>query len=98
MNFTILLTTIEYIAITYIFGLIYKLVGWKNTIYIQRSIGWTGYCVLGSVGVTFHELAHLLTAVIFRHKINNVKLFRPVQGKADGVLGYVDHSWNNRSL
>jgi hypothetical protein len=98
MNFSILLTAAEYIAITYIFGLLYKLVGWKNSTYIQRSLGWTGYCVLGSVGVTFHELSHLITAVIFRHKINEVRLFRPLQGRVDGTLGYVNHSWNNRSM
>jgi hypothetical protein len=98
MNFSILLIATEYIAITYIFGLLYKLVGWKNSTYIQRNLGWTGYCVLGSVGVTFHELSHLITAVIFRHKINEVRLFRPMQGKIDGTLGYVNHSWNSRSL
>jgi len=98
MNFTILLTTTEYIAITYIFGLLYKLVGWKSSAYIQRNLGWTGYCVLGSVGVTFHELSHLITAVIFRHKINEVRLFRPLQGRVDGTLGYVNHSWNPKSM
>jgi hypothetical protein len=56
MNFSILLIAAEYIAITYIFGLLYKLVGWRNSAYIQRNLGWTGYCVLGSVGVMFHEL------------------------------------------
>jgi hypothetical protein len=97
MNFTILFIVAEYIAVTYVFGLVYKLVGQKLSAYIQRNFGWTGYCVLGSVGVTFHELSHLITAVIFRHKINEVKLFRPFQGKVDGTLGYVNHSWNSRS-
>ncbi|MDR2559010.1 MAG: hypothetical protein LBC86_05650 [Oscillospiraceae bacterium] len=98
MNFTILFIVVEYIVITYIFGLLYKLVGAKNSKYIQRNFGWGGYCVLGTVGVTFHELAHLITAVIFRHKINDVRLFRPIQGKVDGTLGYVKHSWNSRSI
>ena len=61
-------------------------------------MGWTGYCILGSVGVTFHELSHWITAILFRHKINEVKLFRPMQGKVDGTLGYVNHSWNNKSM
>jgi hypothetical protein len=98
MSFSILFIAVEYVVITYIFGLLYKLVGWKNSTYIQRSLGWTGYCVLGSVGVTFHELSHLTTAVIFRHKINEVRLFRPMQGRVDGTLGYVNHSWNPRSM
>jgi hypothetical protein len=98
MNFTILIITVEYITITYAFGLLYKLVGSKNSTYIQRNMGWTGYCILGSVGVTFHELSHWITAVLFRHKINEVKLFRPFRGKIDGTLGYVNHSWNNKSM
>ena len=98
MDFTILVIILEYIAITYAFGLIYKLVGWKNSVYIQRNFGWTGYCVVGSVGVTYHELSHLITAVLFRHKINEVRLFRPFQGRNDGTLGYVTHSWNGRSM
>jgi hypothetical protein len=89
---------VEYITVTYIFGLIYKLVGWKNSKFILRSVGWKGYCVLGTVGVTYHELSHLITAVIFRHKINEVRLFRPFQGKIDGTLGYVNHSFNKKSI
>lgn len=77
MNLTILFIVPEYIIVTYIFGLIYKFVGRKNTTHIQRNFGWTGYCILRSVGVTFHELSHLITAVIFRHKIKEVRLFRP---------------------
>jgi hypothetical protein len=52
MNLSILLISAEYIAITYIFGLLYKLIGWKNSTYIQRNLGWTGYCILGSIGIT----------------------------------------------
>lgn|GEM_PF-1995236 len=97
MNFTILFIVAEYIVVTYVFGMIYKLVGQKLAVYIQRNFGWTGYCILGSVGVTFHEFSHLIIAVLFRHKINEVRLFRPFQGKIDGTLGYVNHSWNSRS-
>ncbi|MCL2225825.1 MAG: hypothetical protein FWB96_12730 [Defluviitaleaceae bacterium] len=98
MNFTFLFIIAEYVIVTYAFGLMYKFVGKKLAVYIQRNFGWTGYCVLGSVGVTFHELSHLVTAIIFRHKINEVKLFRPFQSKIDGTLGYVNHSWNSRSI
>jgi len=97
-DYTVLFIVLEYIVITYILGMIYKFIGWKNSTYIQRNFGWTGYCILGSVGVSFHELAHLITAVLFRHRINRVELFRPVKGKIDGVLGYVYHTWNNRSI
>ena len=95
MNFTFLLIVVQYIIITYAFGLVYMLAGRKNSEYIQRRFGWTGYCILGSVGVPFHELAHLITAVIFGHKINEVSLFRPSKGKVDGTLGYVKHTWRD---
>ena len=87
MNFTLLFIVVQYIIITYAFGLIYMLIGRKRSEYLQRSFGWTGYCILGSIGVPFHELSHLITAVIFRHKINEISLFRPSQGKTDGTLG-----------
>jgi len=73
-------------------------VGSKNSKYIQRCLGWKGYCVLGSIGVTFHELSHLIIAVIFRHKITEVRLFRPSQSRIDGTLGYVDHTWKEKSV
>jgi len=92
MNFTILFISVEFITVTFAFGLLYKLIGQRVTVYIQRNFGWAGYCVFGSVGVTYHELSHLITAVLFRHKITEVRLFRPFQRKADGTLGYVNHS------
>ena len=97
MDLSIMIIAAEYIAITYVFGLLYRIVGARNSEFIQRSFGWYGYCVLGLVGVTFHELSHLIVAVLFRHKINEVRLFRPVQGRADGTLGYVHHAWDNKS-
>ena len=98
MNFVILFIIIEYIVITFVFGLVYKLVGTKNSMHIKHNFGWSGYCVLGSIGVTFHELSHLITSVLFGHKINEVRLFRPFKGSVDGTLGYVNHSWNNNSM
>ena len=98
MNFTILFIVTEFIVVTYVFGLIYNFVGRKLSMHIQQNFGWTGYCVLGSIGVTFHEISHLITALIFRHKINEIMLFRPFQGRIDGTLGYVNHSFNSRSI
>ena len=59
MNFTILFIVAEFVAVTFAFGLLYKLIGQRVTVYIQRNFGWAGYCVFGSVGVTYHELSHL---------------------------------------
>ena len=35
---------------------------------------------------------------IFNHKIIEVKLFRPFEFKEDGMLGYVNYSYNRKSL
>jgi hypothetical protein len=37
-------------------------------------------------------------ALIFGHKIVEVELFRPRAAKIDGVLGFVEHRYNKRSL
>ena len=69
------------------------LVGRFLSKYIQRNFGLKGYCAFGCIGVPFHELAHLIMAVLFLHKIDDVSLFRPKKGKQDGCLGYVKHSY-----
>ncbi|MEX0380044.1 metalloprotease family protein [Leuconostoc sp. MS02] len=51
--------------------------------------------VLGFLGVVIHELSHLLVALIFNHKIVNFKLW---QISDDGVLGYVNHTYNPKSF
>jgi len=48
------------------------------------------------LGTTIHEAGHALFAVIFRHKINKIKFFSP--DPSTGTLGYVDHSYNKKSL
>lgn len=63
----------------------------------MRGLGWGGFCLLGAFGVMFHETSHLIAALIFRHKITDIALFRPVSGKEDGVLGYVHHSYSRAS-
>lgn len=52
--------------------------------------------VFGWLGTSIHELGHALFALIFFHKINEVKLFNP-SGKG-GALGYVTHSYNKRNI
>lgn len=53
---------------------------------LQRRKLWL---VLASVGTPVHELSHAITALVFGHKIEKIKLFDP---QPDGGLGYVIHS------
>lgn len=52
--------------------------------------------VFGIIGVPIHELSHYIFCLIFRHKVHKVKLFSP--NFKTGVLGYVYHSYNKRSI
>jgi hypothetical protein len=68
----------------------------RANFYVQRAFGRKGILVTAWIGTPIHELGHLLMCYIFRHRINKFKLF---DSKAkDGVLGYVNHGWNPKSL
>jgi hypothetical protein len=60
---------------------------------MQKTIGWGGSCVFMSIGTIIHELSHFLTALLFLHTPTRVELFRPIKGKQDGCLGFVEHSY-----
>ena len=95
---TILLLTVGFVVITYCFGLLYAVISRAIKKAVIAAAGWTGFCVIGIIGVPFHELSHLITALIFNHDVTDFALFRPIQGRDDGQLGYVNHSYNKRSL
>lgn len=65
----------------------------------DRSIATAGLrktrLLLASVGVVVHELSHLFFCILFGHKVSKVSLFSP---KADGTLGFVEHSYNTGSM
>lgn len=52
--------------------------------------------VFGWLGTICHELGHAIFCVIFRHKINEIKLFSP--NPSTGSLGYVNHSYEPTNL
>lgn len=64
----------------------------------------TGYKLLGEklfmgifgwLGTAIHETGHAVFALIFFHKITDMKLFS-LKNKT-GTIGYVSHTWNSRN-
>jgi hypothetical protein len=90
--FETLCVTGSLILIGMILGIIEK----RSNFYIQSVFGRKGIMLTAWIGTPIHELGHLLMCYFFRHKINEFKLF-DLRAR-DGVLGYVNHSWNPKSL
>lgn len=61
---------------------------------LMLNYGYKSYMFFASIGTPIHEISHAIFCVIFRHKILEMKLFKPDR---DGSLGYVSHIWNFRS-
>lgn len=49
----------------------------------------------GWLGTPVHELSHAAACVLFRHRIQELVLFRP--DPATGVVGYVRYTWSPRN-
>lgn len=52
--------------------------------------------IFGIIGVPIHEFSHYIFCLLFRHKVHEVKFFSP--NLKTGVLGYVNHSYNPKSI
>lgn len=79
-------------------GLVLGLIeGWA-TAFLMSVFGWGGIVATGLVGTPIHELGHFLLAKLFGFHVTDVALFRPIAGKADGVLGYVSYTYDQGSL
>ncbi|WP_300383823.1 hypothetical protein [Clostridium sp.] len=61
-----------------------------------RAFGKKSIYITGFIGVPIHELSHAIVAFIFKHKITEMKLFKP--SSEDNTLGYVKHRYNSRSI
>ena len=68
----------------------------KANFYVQSVFGWKGIMLAAWVGTPIHELGHLLMCYLFRHQVSEFKLFD--RKARDGILGYVNHGWNPKSL
>ncbi len=63
---------------------------------VSHHFGWRGVLVTGWLGVPLHELAHLVTAKLFGHRIVGVAFFDP--DPSTGTLGYVRHAHSKRTV
>lgn len=62
----------------------------------QKSFGWKAVAITAIIGVPIHELSHAVFCFIFGHKIIKVVLIQ--KRDENGVLGYVNHSYNPNSV
>lgn len=65
---------------------------------LYALFGWESIVVTGLVGTPVHELGHFLGCKLFGMQVSEVSLFRPVEGRADGILGFVRFSYDPSSL
>ena len=81
-----------------VFGLILDQMERLNITYIASTTGKIGIMLTGFIGTVVHEFAHYVLCLVFGHQVVEVAWFRPIQGMRDGVLGYVQHSYNPNNL
>jgi hypothetical protein len=62
----------------------------------QKSFGWKAVAITSIIGVPIHEISHAIFCFIFGHKIKKVVLIQ--KRDENGVLGYVNHSYNPNSI
>lgn len=77
-------------------GIILGIFEHRANFYVQSVFGMKGIMLTAWIGTPIHESGHLLMCYLFKHRVSEFKLFslRP----RDGILGYVNHSWNSKSL
>ena len=64
--------------------------------FIACRAGWRAVLLTGWIGVPLHELSHLLTAKLFRHRIISWSLFDP--DPVTGTLGHVRHAYSDNTI
>lgn len=84
----------------YFFGIVF-LIGFVVSLinrYFYRLVNYNRAVCLGTglLGTPIHELSHAAMCVVFGHKIEKMRLFQA--DDENGVLGYVQHSYNPKKL
>ncbi len=83
-----------FIGFVFLFGFLIDLLNRK--FYSMIGASRTVCYATGFIGTPIHELSHALMCVIFRHRIDEIKLFQI--DEESGTLGYVRHAYNEKSL
>ncbi|OGO30598.1 MAG: hypothetical protein A2Z29_11540 [Chloroflexi bacterium RBG_16_56_11] len=76
----------------FIFGLLIQFISQLTFRSLEKSFGSKGVYFVAWLGTPIHELGHALFCIIFRHKIAEIRFFKP--DPVTGTLGYVYHKWN----
>jgi len=82
------------------------LINRKSKKLLSFNFGTASQIYLAGIGIVIHECSHLIIAILFGHQITKFKLLvvphelkTPDPATPDHqALGYVFHSWNERSL
>jgi len=98
------LVGLDLLVIPFIFVALLTYLNRDTKKFLANGLGVNSELYLGFIGIFLHELSHLLMAVLFGHRIDQVRLLKrphPHQLGADGnpdlALGYVNHTWNRRN-
>jgi hypothetical protein len=79
----------------FVFGLLIHFISQLTFKSLDKSFGSKGVYFVAWLGTPIHELGHALFCLIFFHKIDDIKFFKP--DPVTGTLGYVYHKWNPRN-
>lgn len=91
-----LIETVHLTGVIIVGGFILGFLRNNSILNFERSFGMKAVMITGFIGVPVHELSHALAAIIFGHKIVDMKLLqKPDQ---NGVLGYVTHTYNEANI
>lgn len=83
-----------FIGLIYLVGFIISLI---NRTFYRLTGGGMGVCLAtGVIGTPIHEISHATMCLVFFHRIEEIKLFQI--NDENGVLGYVNHSYNRKNL
>lgn len=81
-----------FIAVGFILGVLEK---YSNG-FLTKAFGRKGVLLTALIGTPIHEMGHALMCIPFGHKIVKVKLLQV--NDPNGVLGYVEHSYNPKNI